>query len=258
LRIIFIGDLVGKPGRQYLLDHLPDLKREVKADLVIANGENAAGGAGITEKVYQEIRKSGVDLITGGNHIWDVYNFIDREERMLRPANYPAETTPGRGALLLKMKSGKKKAAVINLMGRVFMQAVDCPFRKVDREIEAIKDETQIIIVDFHAEATSEKQAMGWYLDGRVSAVIGTHSHVQTADERILNKGTAYITDVGMVGLYDSILGVDKHEPLQIFLTQQPQRFSISKGKVLFNAVLIEVDDQSGRAINIERIKAIK
>jgi len=261
LRIIFIGDLVGKPGRQYLQENLPDLKRQVMADLVIANGENAAGGAGITEKVYQEIRKSGVDLITGGNHIWDqkdIFNFIDIEERMLRPANYPVETTPGRGALLLSMKSGKKKAAVINLMGRVFMKAVDCPFRVADRELDILKDQTPIIIVDFHAEATSEKQAMGWYLDGRVSAVIGTHSHVQTADERILTKGTAYITDAGMVGLYDSILGVDKQEPLQMFLTQQPQRFSISKGRVLFNAVLIEIDDQSGRAINIERINALK
>ena len=261
MRIIFIGDLVGKPGRQYLQENLPDLKRQVMADLVIANGENAAGGAGITEKVYQEIRKSGVDLITGGNHIWDqkdIFNFIDIEERMLRPANYPVETTPGRGALLLSMKSGKKKAAVINLMGRVFMKAVDCPFRVADRELDILKDQTPIIIVDFHAEATSEKQAMGWYLDGRVSAVIGTHSHVQTADERILTKGTAYITDAGMVGLYDSILGVDKQEPLQMFLTQQPQRFSISKGRVLFNAVLIEIDDQSGRAINIERINALK
>ncbi len=261
MRIIFIGDLVGKPGRQYLQEHLPDLKRQVKADLVIANGENAAGGAGITEKVYQEIRKSGVDLITGGNHIWDqkdIFNFIDIEERMLRPANYPVETTPGRGTLLLSMKNGKKRAAIINLMGRVFMQAIDCPFRVADREIETLKNQTPVIIVDFHAEATSEKQALGWYLDGRVSAVIGTHSHVQTADERLLPKGTAYITDAGMVGLYDSILGVDKQEPLQMFLTQQPQRFSIGKGRVLFNAVLIDVDDHSGRANTIERISALK
>ncbi len=261
MRIIFIGDLVGKPGRQYLQEHLPELKRQMKADLVIANGENAAGGAGITERVYQEIRKSGVDLITGGNHIWDqkdIYNFIDREERMLRPANYPVETTPGRGAVILSFKGGKKEAAVINLMGRVFMHAVDCPFRAADREIEILKGQASIILIDIHAEATSEKQAIGWYLDGRVSAVIGTHSHVQTADERILPKGTAYITDVGMVGLYDSILGVDKQEPLQMFLTQQPQRFSISKGRVLFNAVLIEVDDTSGTAIAIERISALK
>jgi 2',3'-cyclic-nucleotide 2'-phosphodiesterase len=261
MRIIFIGDLVGKPGRQYLQEHLPELKRTAKADLVIANGENAAGGAGITEKVYHEIRKSGVDLITGGNHIWDqkdIFNFIDREERMLRPANYPVETTPGRGALLINMKNGKKKVAVINLIGRIFMKAVDCPFRAADREIETLKNQTPVILVDFHAEATSEKQAMGWYLDGRVSAVIGTHSHVQTADERLLPKGTAYITDVGMVGLYDSILGVDRQEPLQMFLTQQPQRFSIGKGRTIFNAVLIEVDQQSGKAIRIERISAIK
>jgi len=156
------------------------------------------------------------------------------------------------------LKGGKKKAAVINLMGRVFMHAVDCPFRAADREIKILKGQASIILIDIHAEATSEKQAIGWYLDGRVSAVIGTHSHVQTADERILPKGTAYITDVGMVGLYDSILGVDKQEPLQMFLTQQPQRFSISKGRVLFNAVLIEVDDTSGKAIAIERISALK
>ncbi len=261
MRIIFIGDLVGKPARLYLQEYLPDLKRRLGADLVIANGENAAGGAGITARVYQEIRNAGVDLVTGGNHIWDqkdIYNFIDTEDRMLRPANYPVETTPGRGACLLRMKSGKKTAAVINLIGRVFMHAVDCPFKAADREIEALNGPVQVIIIDFHAEATSEKQAMGWYLDGKVSAVIGTHSHVQTADERLLGKGTAYITDVGMVGLYDSILGVDKYEPLQMFLTQQPQRFSISKGKVLFNAVLVEVDEISGKAISIERISDIK
>ncbi len=261
MRILFIGDLVGKPGRQYLQDYLPELKKQLKPDLVIANGENTAGGAGITEKAFHEIRKYGVDLITGGNHIWDqkdVLNFIDIEERMLRPANYPVETTPGRGSLLLRVNNGKHKVAVINLMGRVFMQAVDCPFRAADREIEALKDQTKIILVDFHAEATSEKQAMGWYLNGRVSAVIGTHSHVQTADERILTKGTAYITDVGMVGLYDSVLGVDRHEPVQMFLTNLPQRFSISKGRVLFNAVLIEVDNINGRSKTIERISALK
>jgi 2',3'-cyclic-nucleotide 2'-phosphodiesterase len=261
LRILFIGDLVGKPGRMYLKENLPHLKSKLGVDLVIANGENAAGGAGITEKVFNEIRKSGVDLLTGGNHIWDqkdIYNFIDREERMLRPANYPAETTPGRGSVILSFDRGKKKAAVINLIGRVFMKAVDCPFRTADRELEDLPHNVPVILVDFHAEATSEKQALGWYLNGRVSAVIGTHSHVQTADERILSKGTAYITDAGMVGLYNSILGVDINEPLQIFLTQLPQRLSIGKGLTLFNAVIIEIDELNGKAISIERVIDVK
>ncbi len=261
MRILFIGDLVGKPGRIYLQENLPAMKRNIGADLVIANAENAAGGAGITERVFNEIRNCGVDLLTGGNHIWDqkeVYNFIDREERLLRPANYPVQTTPGRGSLIIRLRKGRLEVAVINLIGRVFMRAVDCPFRAADRELEMLQGRTPIILVDFHAEATSEKQAMGWYLNGKVSAVIGTHSHVQTADERILSKGTAYISDVGMVGLYDSILGVNIAEPLQMFLTQQPKRLSIGKGLTLFNACLIEIDDSSGKAISIERIKDVK
>jgi 2',3'-cyclic-nucleotide 2'-phosphodiesterase len=261
LRIMFIGDVMGKPGRLYLKRYLRDLKLKYKADFVIANGENAAGGAGITEKVFLELRSLGIDLITGGNHIWDqkeIYNFIEKEDRIIRPANFPRETTPGLGSVLIKGKNGKLTLAVINLLGRVFMKAVDCPFRAADRELEKYTKYTKNIIVDFHAEATSEKQAMGWYLDGRVSAVFGTHSHVQTADQRILTNDTAYITDVGMVGLYDSILGVDKREPLEMFLTQLPQRLNISQGRVLFNAVLVELDHYSGKALAIERLHEIE
>ncbi len=260
MRIMFIGDVVGKPGRLYLKNNLHDLKIKHKTDFILANGENSAGGAGITEKVFLELRSLGIDVITGGNHIWDqkdIYNFIEKEDRIIRPANYPVETTPGLGSVLIKGKGGKVKLAVINLIGRIFMKAVDCPFRTADREVERYTDYTKNIIIDFHAEATSEKQAMGWYLDGRVSAVVGTHSHVQTADQRILINDTAYITDVGMVGLYDSILGVDKSEPLKMFLSQIPQQFNISQGKVLFNAVLIEIDDFTGKALAIERIYEI-
>jgi 2',3'-cyclic-nucleotide 2'-phosphodiesterase len=261
LRIMFIGDLVGKPGRNYLQQNLHDLKLEHKIDVVIANGENAAGGAGITKNVFNELRSIGVDIITGGNHIWDqkdIYNFIEEEERMIRPANYPVESTPGRGTVLVKFRRGKITIAVINLIGRVFMRAVDCPFKAADREIDKLRGTVSNIIVDFHAEATSEKQAMGWYLDGRVSAVVGTHCHVQTADERILPKNTAYITDVGMVGLYDSILGVDKAEPLSMFLTQLPHKMKIGQGRVLFNAALIDVDETTGKSLSIERVFNVK
>ena len=257
MRILFIGDIVGKPGRNCVKNYLPELKKKMSFDFIIANGENSAGGAGMTEKVYLELRDMGIDMITGGNHIWDqkdIFNFIDRETRIIRPANYPVETTPGRGLSILERKKGKKKLAVINLIGRIFMKPADCPFRTADRELDLLKDAKTIIIIDFHAEATSEKQALGWYLDGQVSAVIGTHSHVQTDDQRVLTNGTAYITDVGMTGLYDSILGVDKSGPLKRFLTQLPHRLSISDGRTLFNAVTVEIDEESGIAISIERI----
>ncbi len=257
MRILFIGDVVGKPGRKYLQSHLPELKKKQRIDFIIANGENAAGGAGMTENVFIELRSMGIDLVTGGNHIWDrqdIFNFIDREPRMIRPANYPVDTTPGLGSVVIERVKGKSRLAVINLIGRIFMKPVDCPFRAADREIASLKDKAELIIVDFHAEATSEKQAMGWYLDGQVSAVVGTHSHVQTADQRILPGGTAYISDVGMAGLYDAILGVDKGGPLKRFLTQLPHKLSISEGKIVFNAVIIEINDASGEAVTIERI----
>jgi 2',3'-cyclic-nucleotide 2'-phosphodiesterase len=260
MRILFIGDIVGKPGRSCLKSYLPRLKNKQSFDFIIANGENAAGGAGITENVFNELRKLGVDLVTGGNHIWDqkdIFNFIDAEPRMIRPANYPVETTPGRGSVIIEAKKGTKKLAIINLIGRVFMKPADCPFRSADRELALLKDKTNFIIVDFHAEATSEKQALGWYLDGRVSAVLGTHSHVQTADERILPKKTAYITDVGMTGLYDSILGVDKNGPLKRFMTQLPHRLSISDGRKVFSAVSVEIDEENSAAVSIKRIYEI-
>ena len=257
MRILFIGDIVGKAGRKCLQSYLPELKKKEHFDFICANGENSAGGAGITEKVFIELRAMGIDVITGGNHIWDqkdIFNFIDREPRMVRPANYPAETTPGKGSIIIEKNKGKKKIAVLNLIGRVFMRPADCPFRSADRELVSLKSKAPIVIVDFHAEATSEKQALGWYLDGQVSAVIGTHSHVQTADQRILPQKTAYITDIGMVGLYDAILGVDKSGPLKRFITQLPHKLSISDGRMVFNAVVVEINEADGKAESIERI----
>lgn len=256
MKILFIGDIVGKTGRRCLRHYLPELREKEEIDLIIANGENAAGGAGMTERVFHELRMIGIDVLTGGNHIWDqkdIFNFIDREQRMLRPANYPRDTTPGRGSIVIESKRGNNYVAVINLMGRVFMKPLECPFKAAEREISEVKSDTNTIIVDFHAEATSEKQAMGRFLDGKVSAVIGTHSHVQTADERLLPKKTAYISDVGMVGLYDSILGVDIEGPLKRFLTQRPHKLTISAGRALFNAVLVEIDSKSGESVTIKR-----
>ncbi len=252
---LFIGDIVGKPGRNCIKNYLPYLLKNKRYDLIIANGENAAGGAGITEKTFFELRRMGIDIITGGNHIWDqkdVYNFIDHEPEMIRPANYPPATTPGKGSIVVERNG--VKIAVINLVGRVFMNPVDCPFRTVEKEISVLNSQADIIIVDVHAEATSEKQAMGWFLNGKVNAVIGTHSHVQTADQRILPGNTAYITDVGMVGLYDSILGVDIKGPLNRFITQLPYKLDISQGRTVFNAVDFEINENTGEALSIKRI----
>jgi hypothetical protein len=257
MNIIFIGDVVGKPGRESLRNTLPELRKRYEPGLVIANGENVAGGAGINEKTYREILSCGVDVVTGGNHTWDrkeVFQFIDKEVTLIRPANLPEKTTPGRGVTIFKTAKGQYTVAVINLQGRVFMTPVDCPFSAADRELEKLAGKVNAVIVDFHAEATSEKEAMGWHLDGRVSAVVGTHSHVQTADERILPQGTAYISDAGMTGLYDSILGVDPEGPLKRFTTQLPCRLKISKGRKLFNAVIIHINVDSGKAESIERI----
>ena len=258
MRLLFIGDIVGKPGRHYLKRYLMQLREKHKVDLIIANAENAAGGAGLTEKSLKELKGTGIDIFTGGNHIWDrkaIFNFIDQERSLVRPANYPPETTPGRGSVVVTLEGQKHKVAVLNLLGRVFMEQVDCPFRTADNEINRLMENADILIVDFHAEATSEKQAMGWYLNGRVGAVIGTHSHVQTADERILPGGTAYITDVGMVGLYDAILGVDKDGPIKRFLTQLPCKLEVpDKGKTVFNAVLVNFNERGGTAESIERL----
>lgn len=255
VNILFIGDVVGKPGRQALARELHRLVDRHRVDLVIVNGENAAGGFGITEETGRELFSQGVHVITSGNHIWDKKDsigYIEAEQRLIRPANYPPGT-PGRGSMVVAT-SGGVKVGILNLEGRVFMNNLDCPFRTADQEIERLKAQVLIVIVDFHAEATSEKSSLGWYLDGRATAVIGTHTHVQTADERILPGGTAYITDAGMTGAFDSVIGVRKDEPIQKFLTQLPSKFEVAKRDIRLNGVLVEVDEKNGHATRIERL----
>jgi metallophosphoesterase (TIGR00282 family) len=255
VKLLFIGDIIGKPGRQAVSRELHRLVDRYMVDLVIANGENAAGGFGITEETANDLYKCGIDVLTSGNHIWDKKEsvaFVNREEKLLRPANYP-EGAPGRGSGLFTTAGGAR-VAVLNLEGRVFMNNLDCPFRTADREIARLQSETPIILVDFHAEATSEKTSLGWYLDGRVSALIGTHTHIQTADERILPGGTAYLTDAGMTGSIDSVIGVRKEEAITKFLSQLPKKFEVAKNNLRLNAVVISVDEGSGKAVSVERI----
>ena len=255
MRILMIGDVIGRPGREAVRRILPSLRQEKEIDLVIANGENTAGGFGLTAETASELLDSEVDVITSGNHIWDKKEFIPYLDDVqsdgmpvLRPANYP--DAPGVGVIR------HKGVAIMNLMGRVFMTQLDCPFRTADRLLEdlRIEDQSPVVIVDFHAEATSEKQAMGWYLDGRVSGVFGTHTHVGTVDARILPQGTAYLTDVGMTGPVDSVIGSDTNAVLQRFLTSMPTNLPVAKGPCVFNSVLVEVDEKTGRAISVERI----
>lgn len=256
MKVLLIGDIIGSPGRNAVADLLPSLLLTHSPDLVIANGENAAGGFGITPEVADNLFSLGIDLITTGNHIWkhkEIVSYIDLTERLLRPANYP-QGNPGRGALAFKARNGLK-VGVINVVGRVFMEPADCPFTTLDREIAKIGPETKIIVVDVHAEATSEKVAIGWYLDGRVSAVLGTHTHVPTADERILPLGTAYITDVGMTGPRDSVIGLKKEMAIERFVTLMPVRFEVAKGQVQLNGVLVELDPNSGQAKMIQRLQ---
>lgn len=250
-----LGDVVGRPGRQAVRRLLPALRQELEPDLVLANGENAAGGNGITEKVAAELFESGIQLLTMGNHVWDqkeALNLLDREPRIIRPANYPAGA-PGQGWRVEMVKG--TPVTVLNLSGRVFLSDLDCPFRLADRLLEELGERARVVLVDFHAEATSEKQAFAWYLDGRVSAVLGTHTHVQTADERILPRGTAYITDVGMTGPWNSVLGVRTEIVIQKFLSQMPVRFEVAGGRSCLEAVLLEVDGETGRATAIQRIR---
>lgn len=250
-----IGDIVGKPGRNAILDNLSSLSRELSIDFVIANGENAAGGHGITKEIAKQLFATGVDVFTMGNHVWnkkEIISYIEKENRIIRPANYPPGT-PGAGYNIFQTSNGNL-IAVINLSGRIFMQELDCPFRKIDEILNEINYRTNIIFVDFHAEATSEKVAMGWYLDGRVTAVCGTHTHVQTADERILPNGTAYITDIGMTGPRDSVIGVNANIVIEKFITQMPRRFEVADTNYQLNAVVIDVDPTSGTATKIERI----
>jgi metallophosphoesterase (TIGR00282 family) len=255
VKLLFIGDIIGKPGREALSRELHRIVDRHRVDLVIANGENAAGGFGLTEETAQDLFKCGVQMITSGNHIWDkkdALEYIKREERIVRPANYP-EGTPGKGSTIVRTPGGVK-VGILNLEGRVFMNNLDCPFRCADREIAKLKEETPIVFVDFHAEATSEKISLGWYLDGRVCAVIGTHTHVQTADERILTAGTAYMTDAGMTGAFDSVIGVKKEEAILKFVTQRPAKFEVAKKDIRINGVVIEVDEKTGLPLGIERI----
>jgi metallophosphoesterase (TIGR00282 family) len=256
LRLLVIGDVVGRPGRRAVKANVGGLKREFDLDLVIANGENAAGGNGITREVGQELFNSGVDVITMGNHVWskkDSYDYINKEVRIVRPANYPPGA-PGTGVNIFETHR-KVKVVVINLSGRVFLPPLDCPFRKVDEILSRVKEEARTVVVDFHAEATSEKIAMGWYLDGRVSAVFGTHTHVQTADEQILPGGTAYITDLGMTGPRDSVIGVKKELVIDKFISQLPVRFEVATGLFQFNGAVIDIDEETGEAKNIRRIQ---
>lgn len=256
MKILFVGDIMGKPGRTILHEVLPRLRREHKADLVIVNGENSAGGMGITPVVAEELFDLGVNVITLGNHAWDkreIMSYIDGESRLIRPLNYPGHP-PGSGVAIVSRGNGPK-VAVLNLAGRVFATVnYDDPFRRVEEELERLPGEIRVIFVDFHGEATSEKVAMGWFLNGRVSAVVGTHTHVQTADERVLPKGTAYITDAGMTGPADSVIGIEKDLVIEKFLTQLPVRFEVARGRRQFNGILVEIDEDTGRAISITRI----
>jgi metallophosphoesterase (TIGR00282 family) len=254
-RLLFIGDIVGKPGRELVRRSVPALVTRHQIDLVIANGENAAAGFGLTPDLADDLFSYGVHVITGGNHTWDkkeIFPYFTREPRLIRPANLPAGA-PGAGRYVAKARNGVS-VAVINLMGRVFMTAIDDPFTGALAEIDAVRDEARLIFVDFHAEATSEKVAMGWHLDGRATVVVGTHTHVATADERVLPGGTAYITDVGMTGPHDSVIGVERTAIIQRFLTALPQRFETATENPRLNGVLVDTDEHSGRALSISRL----
>ncbi|MCX5849399.1 MAG: TIGR00282 family metallophosphoesterase [Deltaproteobacteria bacterium] len=255
MKIMFIGDIVGGPGRMAVRELLPPLISKKKIDFVIANCENVAAGFGVTRKVVEELFSCRIDVLTSGNHIWnkrEVLEFIGDFERLLRPANYPA-TNPGSGTVLIPLETGEY-VGVLNLAGRIFMQPIDCPFVTAKNKIAELRKKTKIIIVDIHAEATSEKKALGWYLDGEVSAVLGTHTHVQTADEEILPQGTAFISDAGMTGPFDSVIGIKKETIIERFLTQMPNKFDLAKDDIRMQGVIVNVDESSGKANSIERI----
>jgi hypothetical protein len=257
IRICVIGDIIGKPGRLAVMHSLPELRDEMALDMVIANGENVAAGAGLTASLAEELLGGGIDVITSGNHIWDkreVYDYLDSGRPVLRPLNYP-DTAPGRGWLVHHTDAGEE-VAVINAMGRVFMNQLDSPFIKLDELLDEAADPLPPVrVLDFHCEITSEKNAMGWYLDGRVSAVVGTHTHVPTADARVLPGGTAYISDIGMTGPRDSIIGFSLESVLPRFTRHLPTRFMVAEGPVAFNAVVISVDPRSGKASEIKQVQ---
>jgi metallophosphoesterase (TIGR00282 family) len=255
VNILFIGDIIGRPGRELIRKGLRGLIEHHEVDLVIANAENSANGFGVTKEIGDTLLQWGVDVMTSGNHIWDkkeAIDYIATEPRLLRPANYPPGV-PGRGSYVAQTGDGRA-VGVINAMGRVFMLNIDDPFQVVLKEIEAIRHRTRVIVVDFHAEATSEKVAMGWHLDGKVTGVFGTHTHVQTADERILPNGTAYLTDVGMTGPHDSIIGMEREPSLGRFLNAMPSRFEPATGNPRLNGVLVSADDKTGRATSVKRL----
>ena len=252
--LLFIGDIFASPGRAIVAQHLRKIVADEKIDLAIANAENSAGGFGITPHLADELFGYGLDVLTTGNHIWDkreIYDYFARQPRLLRPANYPAEN-PGAGAVLVEARNGVQ-CAVLNIQGRVYMPQTDCPFRTIDRLLEQIPSDVKVKFVDFHAEVTSEKMAMGWYVDGRVSAMVGTHTHIPTADTRILPNGTAYQTDVGMTGPYRSVIGVDKDIILEKFLTQMPAKMEAARHGAELHSVIVEVDESNGRAVNVRR-----
>jgi metallophosphoesterase (TIGR00282 family) len=255
MRILFIGDIVGSPGRKIVHDRLADILAQQEIDLAIANCENSASGFGVTPRLVEELLETGIEVLSGGNHIWDrkeILDYFPHQPRLLRPANFP-NGSPGSGLFVGEARNGVRYA-VLNLQGRTFMAPLDCPFRTAERELARVPGDVKVIIVDIHAEATSEKQAMGWFLDGKVSAVIGTHTHVPTADARVLPKGTAYITDVGMTGPHDSIIGMGKESIIKRFLDGLPARFEVANDDIQMNSVLLDVDPATGRTRSIERL----
>ncbi|MCX5707852.1 MAG: TIGR00282 family metallophosphoesterase [Candidatus Omnitrophica bacterium] len=256
MNILFIGDVVGNPGREAIKSLLPGLRKEFDLDFVVVNAENAAGGSGITAKIAQELFDSSVDVLTSGDHIWkkkEIFELIKTERRILRPNNFPS-TAAGAGYGVFTTQKGRK-VGVICVLGRVFMDALECPFRTTMAAVEAITKETNVILVDIHAEATSEKVALGWYLQGKVSAVLGTHTHIQTADERILPEGTAYLTDAGMTGPYDSVIGRRVEDVMERFLTHVPVRFEVAEGNIQLCGAVVEIDERTGHAQKITRIQ---
>lgn len=256
MKLLFVGDVFAEGGRTILKHFVPELRRELGLDCVVVNAENAAGGRGVTSKIVQEFLDLGVDLLTSGNHIWfqhETEGFISSEPRLLRPANFP-DSAPGKGTGIVKVHSGLS-VGVINLIGRLFMDSThSCPFQAADRAIQELKNKVDVIFVDMHAEATSEKRAMGWYLDGRVAGLVGTHTHVQTADDEILPKGTAYLSDAGMTGPHDSVIGMDKGVVLKRFLTGVHQKYTVAEGDLRLNGVVLTIDEGTGRAMGIERL----
>ncbi|HNP59224.1 MAG TPA: TIGR00282 family metallophosphoesterase [Nitrospirales bacterium] len=259
MNILFIGDIMGEPGRRVILKHLSRVIQEHHIDLVIGNGENAAGGFGITQEVAEDLFDLGLSVITLGNHAWDkreALEYLQKEQRVIRPANYP-DGVPGKGTCIVETVHGER-LGILQLMGRVFMPMVDCPFRVAERELAQLTTQTNCILVDMHAETTSEKMAMGYFLDGKVSAVLGTHTHVQTADEQILPQGTGYLTDVGMTGPVQSVIGMKPNLVIQKFLTQLPRRFEVATGPSVLSAAVLNLNHSTGKTTHITRLRVFE